>query len=114
MSRGRVDGDDTVWQPVPGGAEGTWSSALATDRGNQPYRLAKWKGAPGVYERPTGMPWSETFVVYRGRGTVRFTHRSIDLCPGVVVNLNQREPYVLVIDETLEKFAVITTEPSRG
>lgn len=55
------------------------------------------------------MPWSETFVVYRGRGEVRFADRVIELHPGVVVELRQGEPYVLVIDEALEKFAVITT-----
>lgn len=104
-----IDGDRTVWQPIPGGAGGTWSSAVPTDRGDQPYRLAKWRGAPGVYDRPAGMPWSETFVVYRGQGTVRFSHGSIDLYPGAVVTLNQGEPYVLTIGETLEKFAVITT-----
>lgn len=106
-----MDGDDTVWQPIPGGSEGTWSSAVPTERGNQPYRLAKWKGAPGVYDRPSGMPWTETFVVYRGRGSARFASGSIELRPGAVVTLHQGEPYVLTIDETLEKFAVITTRP---
>lgn len=98
----------TEWQPVPGSSEATWSSPVSTDRGNRAYRLAKWKGAPGVYERPAGMPWSETFVVYRGRGRINFADRSLDLYPGAVVNLNQGERYVLLIDETLEKFAVIT------
>lgn len=109
MSEDRVDGDDTMWQPIPGGAQGTWSSAVPTDRGDRPHRLAKWKGAPGVYERPTGMPWTETFVVYRGRGSARFAHRTVALYPGAVVTLKQGEPYVLTIDDTLEKFAVITT-----
>lgn len=108
MSEQHIDGDDDAWQPIPGGSKGTMSLAVATDRGHTPFRLAKWKGAQGVYERPTGMPWSETFVVYRGRGKVRFSHGTIDLHPGVVVNLNQGEPYVLTIDEPLEKFAVIS------
>ncbi|MCC7060093.1 MAG: hypothetical protein IT508_07645 [Burkholderiaceae bacterium] len=114
MSDDHVDGDGTAWQPVPGGARGTWSSTVPTDRADQPYRLAKWKGDPGIYDRPTGMPWSETFVVYRGRGTVRFSRGSIDLHPGVVVNLDRGEPYVLTIGETLEKFAVITTRPPQA
>lgn len=102
---GRVDSD--VWNPIPHG-DGTWSSPVACSRTDQPYRLAKWKAVPGVYERPSGMPWSETFAVYKGRGSVRFGNETIELKPGVVVNLAQGEPYVLTIDEALEKFAVIT------
>lgn len=104
-----VSGAAVDWNPIAAGP-GTASAPVATDRGQKPYRLAKWKGAPGTYERPNGMPWSETFVVYAGRGLLRAGDERVDLAPGVVVELRKGEPYVLEITETLEKFAVVTTE----
>ncbi|RYY60876.1 MAG: hypothetical protein EOO24_59470 [Comamonadaceae bacterium] len=104
-----VSGLDAAWQPVPQGKAGSESAAVPTERGELPHRLAKWKGAPGLYERPNGMPWSETFVVYAGRGQLRCATEVVDLVPGVVVELRKGAPYVMDIHETLEKFAVITT-----
>jgi uncharacterized cupin superfamily protein len=102
-----VSGIHVDWRPIPGSAT-TASSPVPTEHGQSPYRLAKWKGEPGVYERPNGMPWSETFVVYAGRGQLRSPGEVVQLVPGVVVALRKGEPYVLEIEATLEKFAVIT------
>jgi hypothetical protein len=54
------------------------------------------------------MPWSETFVVYTGAGTLQCSEGLIELKPGTIINLRVGEPYVLEITQTLEKMAVIT------
>jgi uncharacterized cupin superfamily protein len=104
-----VSAATVTWQPIAP-TPGTASAPVPTDRGQQPYRLAKWKGEPGVYARDSGMPWSETFVVYAGRGRLRGGQETVELVPGVVVELRKGVPYVLEITETLEKFAVVTLE----
>lgn len=104
-----LSGAEVAWQPIPQGP-GTASSPVPSARGQQPHRLAKWKGEPGTYERPKGMPWSETFVVYAGRGKLRAPGEEVDLVPGVVIELRKGEPYTLEITEALEKFAVVTLE----
>ncbi len=110
-----LSGTGVPWKPVPGSAPGTsFSHALPSERGTLPYRMAKWKGEPGVYDRPTGMPWSEVFVVYTGRGRLRFGDSVVELRPGVVAELRKGVPYVFEIDEALEKFAVITLEQAVG
>ncbi|MGE4240553.1 cupin domain-containing protein [Ramlibacter sp.] len=109
-SKFEMSGATVTWNPIPQGTAGTFSAPVPTERGKQPYRLAKWKGEPGKYDRPAGMPWSETFVVYKGRGRVRDGDEVVEFSPGVVIELRKGVPYVLEIDETLEKFAVITTE----
>ena len=86
----------------------TFSAPVETTRGASPYRLAKWKGEPGSYDRPAGMPWDETFVVYKGRGRLRFADVVVELEPGVVAELKKGVPYVFEIDEMLEKFAIVT------
>jgi uncharacterized cupin superfamily protein len=97
------------WEPIAQ-APGTSRATVPTDRGREPYRLAKWKAEPGTYERPTGMTWSETFVVYKGRGRLRTQGETVDLSPGVVIDVRKGVPYVLEIFETLEKVAVVTLE----
>lgn len=104
-----ISGTDPAWNPIPQ-SPGTASTPVPTDRGQQPYRLAKWKAEPGIYERPQGMGWNETFVVYAGRGRLRTPEETVELLPGVAVDLRKGAPYVLEIDEPLEKFAVITLE----
>lgn len=96
-----------AWEPIPTDP-GTSKCPVATDRGNQPFRLSKWRGEPGTYERPGGMPWSETYVVFQGRGQLRSADEVVDLAPGVVIDIRQGVPYTMVIHETIEKFAVIT------
>lgn len=105
--RFEASGEAVAWDPIPN-APGTSRAGVPTDRGREPYRLAKWKAEPGTYERPTGMSWSETFVVYKGRGRLRTGHETVDLAPGVVIDVRKGEPYVLEIFETLEKVAVVT------
>lgn len=110
-----LGGSAPNWKPTAAGSAGTYAQALATPRGETPYRLAKWKGEPGSYERPAGMPWSEVFVAYRGRGRIRFeTGQTVQIVPGAVIDLPKGVPYVLDIEETLEKMAVITLEPKEG
>jgi uncharacterized cupin superfamily protein len=86
----------------------SFSSRIASDFEQQPHRISTWRGLPGRYERVTGMPWTETFVVYGGSGTIRFGGTTIDLGPGVIVRLPKGAPYVMEITATLEKMAVIT------
>ena len=54
------------------------------------------------------MPWSETFVVYTGTGSIQFADETVELAPGTIVNLRKGVPYVMQIVTTLEKMAVIT------
>jgi mannose-6-phosphate isomerase-like protein (cupin superfamily) len=56
------------------------------------------------------MRWSETFVVYKGRGRLRTQGEAVELAPGVVIDVRKGVPYVLEIFETLEKVAVVTLE----
>ena len=104
-----ASGSSVAWEAIPP-APGTARSTVPTDRGREPYRLAKWKADPGTYERPEGSPWSETFVVYKGRGRLRAEGETVELAPGVVIDVRQGVPYVLEILETLEKVAVVTLE----
>ena len=104
-----LSGTDPAWTPIAQ-APGTASTPVPTDRAQQPFRLAKWKAEPGIYDRPNGMNWSETFVVYSGRGRLRTTGETVELAPGVAIDLRKGAPYVLEIDTPLEKFAVITLE----
>jgi uncharacterized cupin superfamily protein len=95
--------------PAPAGQPvRSFSCRIATGHESEPHRVATWRGLPGRYERPTGMPWSETFVVYRGMGSITFGGRTIAMSPGVVVSLPRGAPYVMDITATLEKMAVIT------
>jgi len=103
-----LSGPSAAWAPTAGGGSGTFSDTIQTDRGQAPYRLAKWRGEPGIYDRPGGMPWSEVFVVYTGKGRVRFNDETVELSPGVTVDLQKGVPYVFEIDEAIEKVAVIT------
>lgn len=89
-----------------------FSSKVSSGREQQPYRLSTWRGAPGRYERPKGMPWSETFVVYTGEGSIQCSEGLIELKPGTIVNLRVGEPYVMEITKTLEKMAVVTDKPA--
>ena len=98
-----------AWEPITQ-APGTSRATVPTDRGREPYRLAKWKAEPGSYPRPTGMPWSETYVVYKGRGRLTSERESVDLSPGTVIDIVQGVPYTLEIFETLEKVAVVTLD----
>ena len=107
--RFEASGTAVAWEPIPN-APATVRATVPTDRGREPYRLAKWKAEPGTYERPTGMTWSETFVVYKGRGRLRSEGETVELAPGVVIDVRKGVPYVLEIFETLEKVAVITLE----
>lgn len=104
-----ASGSSIAWEPIAKEA-GTARATVPTDRGREPFRLAKWKAEPGTYERPTGSPWSETFVVYKGRGRLRSEGETVELAPGVVIDVRKGVPYVLEIFETLEKVAVITLE----
>jgi uncharacterized cupin superfamily protein len=102
-----------AWAAIPapaGQPVRTFSCRIATGYEQQPHRVATWRGLPGHYERATGMPWSETFVVYRGSGSISFDGKTIELVPGVVVILPKGAPYVMEITETLEKMAVITEQ----
>ena len=94
--------------PAPAGQPvRSFSARIATGHEQQPHRIATWRGLPGRYERPSGMPWSETFVVYSGSGVIRFGGESITLKPGAVVILPRGVAYVMDITTTLEKMAVI-------
>jgi uncharacterized cupin superfamily protein len=104
-----ASGNAVIWEPIPQAA-GTSRATVPTDRGREPYRVAKWKAEPGTYERPTGMSWSETFVVYKGRGRLRAQGETVELAPGVVIDVRKGVPYVLEIFETLEKVAIVTLE----
>jgi uncharacterized cupin superfamily protein len=104
-----ASGNAVAWESIPQ-APGTARATVPTDRGREPYRLAKWKAEPGTYERPEGMRWSETFVVYKGRGRLRTQGEAVELAPGVVIDVRKGVPYVLEIFETLEKVAVVTLE----
>ncbi|TFY96971.1 hypothetical protein [Ramlibacter rhizophilus] len=95
------------WRPIPQGL-GTASAPIPTERGQQAFRLAKWRAEPGTYARPEGMGWSETFVVYAGRGVLRAEGQTVALLPGVVIDVKKGVPYELEILEALEKFAVVT------
>jgi uncharacterized cupin superfamily protein len=95
--------------PAPSGQPvRTFSCRIPTGQEAQPHRVATWRGLPGRYERATGMPWTETFVVYQGTGTISFGGRTIAMSPGVIVQLPRGAPYVMEITATLEKMAVIT------
>jgi uncharacterized cupin superfamily protein len=104
-----ASGTAVPWDPIPQ-APGTSRATVPTDRGRKPYRIAKWKAEPGTYPRPEGMSWSETFVVYAGRGRLRSANETVELVPGVVIDVRKGVPYVLEIEETLEKVAVVTLE----
>jgi quercetin dioxygenase-like cupin family protein len=104
-----ASGAATPWEPIPTEA-GTSKFPIATDRGTKPYRLSKWRGEPGTYERPKGMPWSETYVVFKGRGRLRTESEDFELAPGVVVDIRKGVPYTMVIEEAIEKFAIVTLE----
>jgi uncharacterized cupin superfamily protein len=100
-----------AWTAIPAPAGQplrTFSCRIATGHEQEPHRVSTWRGLPGRYDRATGMPWSETFVVYRGSGSISFEGTTIELVPGVVVSLPQGAPYVMEITDTLEKMAVIT------
>ena len=97
------------WEPIAERA-GTERATVPTDRGREPYRLSKWKAEPGTYPRPTGMVWSETFIVYKGRGVLRAEGQTVELSPGVVIDVRKGVPYTLEITETLEKVAIVTLE----
>jgi len=99
------------WKPAGTDAR-AFSAGFSSGREQQPYRLARWRGLPGRYERPKGMPWSETFVVYAGAGSIQCSEGLIELKPGTIINLRVGEPYVLEITQTLEKMAVITDKPA--
>jgi uncharacterized cupin superfamily protein len=102
-----------AWAAIPapaGQPVRTFSYRIATGHEQQPHRVATWRGLPGRYDRVTGMPWSETFVVYAGRGSISFEGKTIELVPGVVVQLPRGAPYVMEITATLEKMAVITEQ----
>jgi uncharacterized cupin superfamily protein len=98
-----------AWEPITQ-APGTSRATVPSERGREPYRLAKWKAEPGTYARPTGMTWSETFVVYKGRGRLKSDKETVELAPGTVIDIVQGVPYTLEVFETLEKVAVITLE----
>jgi uncharacterized cupin superfamily protein len=100
-----LSGSDQQWKTM---AAATFSQPVPTTRGATPHRIAKWKGEPGTYDRPNGMPWSEVFVVYSGSGRIRFADGEVVLCAGTVIDLQKGVPYVLEIEQTLEKFAVIS------
>lgn len=96
-----------TWIPIDQ-SPGTASVQLQAQRGSQPFRLTKWRGAPGIYERPYGSDRSETFVVYAGSGFLLTAEETVRLAPGVVIDVKKGVPYVLEIIERLEKFAVIS------
>ena len=96
-----------AWEPIAQ-APGTSRATVPTERGREPYRLAKWKAEPGTYPRPGGMTWSETFVVYKGRGRLKSEKETVELSPGTVIDIVQGVPYTLEVFETLEKVAVVT------
>jgi len=102
----------TDWNPIPGAADPqqgrTSAHRFSGGREDRPYRLATWRGEPGVYRRDTGMPWSETFVVYKGRGRITAGSEVIELVAGAIVDLPVGKPYVMEIFDTIEKMAVIT------
>lgn len=100
---------DEAWQPISVVDEPVRAFAhrLQNGRENGPHRIALWRGLPGTYRRAAGMPWSETFVVYKGRGTITIGTETVDLAPGVVIDLAAGAPYVMTIEATLEKMAVI-------
>ncbi len=100
------------WKPA-GTDPRASSTGFSSGREQQPYRMAMWRAVPGRYERPKGMPWSETFVVYTGTGSIECAEGRIDLKPGTIVNLRVGEPYVLTITQALEKMAVITDPPRK-
>ncbi len=102
-----LSGSEGAWKQPPAGGAGTFAQPIPTERGEQPYRLAKWRGEPGTYDRQNGMPWDEIFVVYKGRGRVRMHGSVSEIGPGSVIELRKGVPYILEIDETLEKMAVI-------
>jgi len=102
------------WKAATAGGDApgqVFSSRVTTGREQQPHRIGAWRGMPGRYERPNGMPWSETFVVYKGTGTITFQDETFALAPGSIVNLRKGVPYVLEIASVLEKMAVITEHP---
>jgi mannose-6-phosphate isomerase-like protein (cupin superfamily) len=97
--------------PAPAGQPvRSFSARIPTRHEQVPHRIATWRGLPGHYERPTGMPWSETFVVYSGSGVIQVDGRTITLAPGAIVTLPKGAPYVMEITTTLEKMAVITEQ----
>ncbi|TWT01175.1 cupin domain-containing protein [Reyranella sp. CPCC 100927] len=99
------------WNAIPGIGEQqprAFAYRLKGDRGDRPHRIAAWRGEPGTYRRDGGMPWSETFVVYKGKGRITVGDDVIDLFPGAIVDLPVGKPYVMEIVETVEKMAVIT------
>lgn len=104
-----ASGTQVGFKPIAG-SPGTASIPVPTDRGRLPYRLAKWKAEPGTYERRDGMSWSETFIVYAGRGWLRSANETVELKPGVAIDVKKGVPYVLEIHETLEKLAVVTLD----
>jgi uncharacterized cupin superfamily protein len=102
-----LSGSENAWkQPIVGSA-GNFVQPVPTERGKEPYRLVKWKGEPGSYERPSGMPWNEIFVVYKGVGRIRMSEQTVNISAGSIIELRKGIPYVLEIDETLEKMSVI-------
>jgi uncharacterized cupin superfamily protein len=102
-----LSGSESAWKQPAVGTAGNFAQPVPTDRGAQPYRLAKWKGQPGSYDRPSGMPWDEIFVVYKGLGRVTMNDKTVEISAGTIIELRKGVPYVLEIYETIEKMAVI-------
>lgn len=102
-----LTGSDEAWRNIVPGSSTSQAQSISTDRGTQPYRLAKWRGEPGVYDRPNGMPWSEIFVIYKGSGKITIDDKLVSLHPGSVIELVKGKAYVMEITETIEKMAVI-------
>ena len=101
------------WRLVSGTAQGApdaRAQSLVTGNEQRPYRVATWRGEPGRYPRKTGMPWSETDVVYKGAGRITSESGTIELGPGTIVSLPVGKPYTMEIFDTLEKMAIITEE----
>ncbi|HWK67268.1 MAG TPA: cupin domain-containing protein [Rhizobiaceae bacterium] len=100
--------DETGWKAIVSPNPPAFSQKLTNGREDQPYRLAVWRGEPGRYKREAGMPWSETYVVYKGMSRITFAHQQFDLSPGTIVELRKGEPFEMEIFSTIEKVAVIT------
>jgi uncharacterized cupin superfamily protein len=102
-----LSGSESAWKQTSVGSAGNFVQPIPTDRGKEPYRLVKWRGEPGSYERAAGMPWNEIFVVYKGVGRLRMGGQTVTLSAGSIIELRKGIPYVLEIDETLEKMSVV-------
>jgi mannose-6-phosphate isomerase-like protein (cupin superfamily) len=102
---------DTTWKALPrrsiDGKAGTYASFLTSVKDGQDFKLATWRGEPGVFDSPKGAPFAETYCIYRGEGSLEIGDEKITLRPGVIVNLPKGVPFKLSLHTQVEKFAVI-------